>query len=354
MVTAIPSGYAFEAEASDYYGYTGVPMQYNPALGQWEGVFEIPSALTSPNAFLGNSLAHSWGPWTVFVSGESSAASNVVPTSSFITVLPYTFYSAASLTPSDVDAAPLVSFNGTGYSLDNIGTNSLVIDGLKIALSDDSIGKLTIENSTVQLIGSRVGSVSASGSTLALLDGTQVGSLTLNSTPITVQGATYTQLSPAPPIITVAGLSTPVSNSTTFAVAVTGNQLTSSSLVATIDGVPIPLTVLSSSSGLTATGAIDATSLPDGVHTLVIKVGQSDGLSTSSTTAFSTNAEAAALSSKVTSLTNEANYLTSQVTSLTNEAEMLYGIIFVLAAIALVAIVLATKGSKASPIVAST
>jgi subtilase family serine protease len=359
MVTAIPSGYAFEAEASDYLGYTGVPMQYNPALGQWEGAFRIPSALTSFNAFLGNSLALSSGPWTVFVSGESSAASNVVPTSSFITVLPYTFYSIASLTPSDVGTAPLVSSNSRGYSLDNIGTNSLVIAGLNVTLSSDYIGNLTITNSTVQLIGSHVGSVSASGSTLALLDGTQVGSLNLTSTPLTARGSTYTRLSPALPTIAVAGLSASVSSFTGFTVTVIGDQLSSSSLVATVDGGAIPLVVSLSSSGLTAMGTVNATSLADGVHTLVIEVRQSDGLSTSLTTAFSTNAQATALSGKVTSLTNEANSLINKANSLTNEVSTLFDIVYLLGVIAVVAFVVASiavvrNRSKAPPLAAST
>jgi hypothetical protein len=283
----------------------------------------------------------------------------VVPTSSFITVLPYTFYSIASLTPSDVGTVPLVSSNSTGYSLDNIGTNTLVIAGLNVTLSSDYIGNLTITNSKVQLIGSHVGSVSASGSTLALLDGTQVGSLNLTSTPLIVQGSTYTRLSPALPTIAVAGLSASVSSFTGFTVTVIGDQLLSSSLVATVDGATIPLIVSSSSSGLTAMGTVNATSLPDGVHTLVIEVGQSDGLSTSLTTAFGTNAQATALTGKVTSLTNEANSLINEANSLTNEVNTLYDVVYLLGVIAVVAFAVATiavvrNRSKAPPSAAST
>jgi hypothetical protein len=283
----------------------------------------------------------------------------VVPASSFITVLPYTFYSIVSLTPSDVGTAPLVSSNSTGYSLGNIGANSLVIAGLDVTLSSDYIGNLTITDSTVQLIGSHVGSVSASGSALALLDGTQVGSLNLTSTPLTVQGSTYTRLSPALPAITVAGLSASVSSFTGFTATVIGDQLLSSSLVATVDGATTPLIVSSSSSGLTAMGTVNATSLADGVHTLVIEVRQSDGLSTSLTTAFSTNAQATALSGKVTSLTNEANSLINKANSLTNEVNTLYDIVYLLGVVAVVAFVVATiavvrNRSKAPPLAAST
>jgi subtilase family serine protease len=307
MATIIPSGYAYESFLTDYYAYTGVPMQYSPILGEWVGLFRIPSVLTSPNYFIGNDLTLGSGPWTVFVEGESGNATNAATSSSYVDVLPYTFYTTNSLSAPSIGSAPLVSFNGTSYALNNIGSANLTITGLNISLSSDSIGSLTLVNSNVQLDGTQVGSVTANDSTLSLLGGTHVGTLTLASTLLTVVSSSYDHLSPGFPTISVSGLATPVTNSTTFTVTVSGEQLLNGSLSATIDGTAVSLTISSSSStGVTATGEVNGNSLADGVHTLVLRIGQSDGMSTSFSTAFSSNAHESALSTTVSAVQAEA------------------------------------------------
>ncbi|MDE1852650.1 MAG: hypothetical protein KGI38_02750 [Thaumarchaeota archaeon] len=278
FATVIPSGYAYEAYLTDFYGYTGVPMQYDATAGAWVGTFQVPSVLTSPNAFTGNILSLDSGPWTVWVAGESGTASNVVPAASYIDVLPFTYYSTASLSKSNVQTAPLVTSNGTSYALSNIGTGSLTITGLHVTLTDDSIGTLTLVGSTVKLVGSQVGSISSSNSTFSLLG-----------------GSTYRTLSPSLPQISVAGLSRPISGSSTITVTVSGEQLANGSLVATVDGVPLSLKVSPTSSGLTATGSIDTGALVDGVHSLVVRVSQSDGMNSTLTLPFSSQGQAASV-----------------------------------------------------------
>jgi subtilase family serine protease len=193
FATAIPSGYSFESYVTDYDGYTGVPMQYNSTLGRWVGEMQIPSALSPFNGFTGNIPGLVSGPWTVFVSGESSNASNVVPGASFLDVQPYTYYTLSSINATNVAKAPLVAVNGTGYLLSDIGADSLVVSGVNITLADSSIGNLMIVNASVRLVASTVGSVSATGSTLALLHGTQVNSLTVKSTKLASSGSYYGQ-----------------------------------------------------------------------------------------------------------------------------------------------------------------
>jgi subtilase family serine protease len=191
FATVVPSGYAFESYATDFLGYTGVPMQYNSSSGVWEGDYQIPSPLTPFNSFVGNLPALSAGPWTVFVTGESAQAATVVPSASYVDVLPYIYYDNMTLAPSNIAGAPLVVANGTGYLLSGIGRGTLYVTGVNLTLEDVNIGTLTISDANVRLVGSTVGTISASGSKLALLGGTQVGSLSMKSTSLTVSGSSY-------------------------------------------------------------------------------------------------------------------------------------------------------------------
>ena len=191
FATVVPAGYVFESYLTDALGYTGVPMQFNSTLGMWEGVYTIPSPLTSFNGFIGNLPALTAGPWAVFVGGESSQAASAVPTTSYLDVLPYVYYPNDTLTQSNILGAPLVAANGTGYLLSGIGRGGLDVSGVNITLSDVNIGTLDISNATVRLVGSEVGSVTAVGSKLSLLAGTHVGSLSMSSTSLTVSGSTY-------------------------------------------------------------------------------------------------------------------------------------------------------------------
>ena len=191
LATFIPSGYAYEAYVSDFYGYTSVPMFYDQSAGGWVAQYQIPSVLSPPNAFIGNLVSLSSGPWTVFVTGESEGASNLVPSNSFMNVLPYTYYSLPLLNRSNIQSAPLVSANGTGYLLADIGAQSLEIQGLNITLSGVSIGSLTLVGSNVRLVGSQIGTLTLTNSTVALAGGT-----TVNRGPgaTSIQGSTVATL----------------------------------------------------------------------------------------------------------------------------------------------------------------
>lgn len=278
LATFVPSGYAYEAYATDFYGYTSAPMVYSSALGGWVAQYQIPSVLTEPNAFVGNLLSSSSGPWTVFVSGESAGASNAVVSKAFVNVLPYTYYSIGLLDGTSVQGAPLVSANGTGYTLASIGAASLEVRGLNLTLTGASVANLTVVDSRVTLSDSVVGSLSVTNSTIVLAHGTKVASI-----------------SPALPTIAVSGLSEPLAGNTDFTVTVAGEQLTGSSLTATVDGSPLSLAATASSSGLTAKGSLSISSLPDGLHTLVLTATQSDGLSSTLTTYFTVSTQASTI-----------------------------------------------------------
>ena len=312
LATFIPSGYVYEAYSTDFSGLTSVPMVYVPTLGGWYAQYTIPSPLTGANAFTGNSASLQSGPWTIFVSGESAAAANVVPSSSYVNVLPYIYYNESLLDRASVKTAPFVVVNGTGYSLAGIGASSLEISGLSITLSGVSVGNLTLVNSKVTLDGSQIGTVSVTNSTFTLAQGTKVG-----------------RINPPAPIVTVSGLTEPLTGNTGFTVNVSGELLNGSSLTASIDGAPITVTSTASSTGLTAQGTVNIGSLPDGVHTLTLTATQSDGQSSTTTTYFSVSTQAGTLASL---------------------AYLVYGVA-ALAIVALIAAVMALrKKSPASPV----
>ena len=282
MATFVPSGYAFEAYSLDASGFTSAPMVYVQALGEWEAQFQIPSPLTSPNTFVGNLPSLPSGPWTVLVGGQSSAGANVVPSSAYVTVLPYVYYTQALIDAANVASAPLVSVNGTGYTLAGIAADSLALRGVKMTLGGVVIGNLSLVDSTVWLDASQVGSLSLRNSTVVLAQGTQVNSL-----------------SPALPTMSVSGLDKPMSGSTQFTVNVSGALLSAGSLNATVDGSPIALSSTASSSGITSKGTIDASSLGEGVHILTLTATQSDGLSSTVTKYFSVSTQGSAIANLV-------------------------------------------------------
>ncbi|HEY6282422.1 MAG TPA: hypothetical protein VIW22_00685, partial [Nitrososphaerales archaeon] len=109
----------------------------------------------------------------------------------------------------------------------------------------------------------------------------------------------YRSISPALPVISTGGLAKTIGGTSNFNVTVSGTDLDPNSLYAWVDGSKQSLQVNATSSGLNAVGTIDANHLNDGVHTLLLTVAQSDGLSSSFTTSFSTNAQVSSLNRTV-------------------------------------------------------
>ena len=293
FATVVPSGYAYESYLTDVLGYTGVSMRFNSTLGEWQGSFQVPSPLTSPNAFVGNTLGVGYGPYTVFISGESSSGANVVDAYSYLNVLPYAWIGSVSMDRSNAGAVPLVASSGGTYTLSDVAASRLAVTGVNITLINDYIQNLTVSGSTVVVDSSVVGSASATGSELTLAQGTSVGSLSLSSTLLNVSGGTYASISPALPAITVSGLSATISGTSPFSVVVTGAEVSAGSVVATIDGSPTPVDATPTSTGVNATGTVRAGSLADGVHTLEVTVKQTDGVPSTASFQFATDAQTA-------------------------------------------------------------
>jgi hypothetical protein len=336
-VNVLPSQLTYASYELDYYGYSGVPMQYNETLGEWFASYQIPSVLTGP-FYYGNDLAALAGSWAVFISGESSVAENTVTQFSYTNVLPYTLLRYNQLNSSTVNGASLVTSNGTGYALTNAAATHLTISGLTLSLGEDSIGNLTVVNSRVFINSSELGSVKAVNSTVALLDNTEVRSLSLTGSAVTMSGSTYQEISPALPIISVTGLSRPISGSANFTVTVTGEQLAADYLVETIDGVSVPLTVTPTPGGLVATATVNATSMSDGAHILSVTAPQTDGLSASFSNSFTTDAQSTTLKSQIGDLGAQQKSTATEVRNLTNIAYGLSAVAIASLAVAIYAV----------------
>lgn len=337
----LPSQLTFESYELGGMLLSGVPMQYNETLGEWSASYQIPSVLSGP-FYYGNDLAALAGSWTLFISGESSASANAVTQYSYANVLPYTLLNYDHLNSSNVSGASLVTTEGEDHALTNAAAQHLMIRGLTLNLGEDSIGNLTVVDSTVTISGSELGSLKALNSTLTLIDNTGVGTLSLTSSTVTINDSTYHEVSPALPAISVAGLSQAIGGSANFTVTVVGEQLAADSVVATIDGVKVPLTVTPNPNGLTATASVDASSMSDGVHNLFVTAPQTDGLSTSFSTLFSTNAQSTALKGTLNALSGTVDSLNSQLKNWTNAA---YG----LAAVAIASLVVAIYAVRRKP-----
>jgi hypothetical protein len=118
-----------------------------------------------------------------------------------------------------------------------------------------------------------------------------------------------------------------------YNITVSGTLLGNTSLTAWVDGGKVPITVSRTSSGLLAGAMVNASAMTDGVHTLTVTASQSDGLSSTFSTTFTTDAHQLALEKQTSNLLDYA---------------------YVLAALALAALVVAfvalwRGSSKSSP-----
>jgi hypothetical protein len=176
------------------------------------------------------------------------------------------------------------------------------INGANVTITGSQIlGSLQLNNSTVTLVGVSGGNISASHSVVDLRD-SSVDGLSLVSSKVTLSDSSYASVSPPLPSIQVAGLDKPISSVASFDVTVAGAGLTVGSLSANIDGTSANLSVNATSAGLRATGRIDPAAINDGVHTLTLTAAQSDGLSSTLSTSFSTNAHQQALNNETSAL----------------------------------------------------
>ena len=328
----------------EYAGGSLVQLVYDPGLQAWVGNVTLPSPANQAGlSGLGlNTLDYS-GPYDVYVTGLSFDGT---PTTSTLTaqqafeVQPYVYLTGSigtsprgsHLAFDDADITASVNLVGDLF-IDSQVSNA------HVNITDSQVqGSFIVGSANVTLTGVTGGNFNVTGGTLTLVD-SSVDNLTVTSGSVQLVDSSYQSVNPALPSITVSGLSNPFSDNANFTVSIAGQQIATGSLAATVDGSPLSLNVTPSAAGISATGRINATSLPDGVHTLVVKVTQTDGLSATSSTQFATDAQAASIKGQVTTLSNE----TAQLTNVS------YG----LAALGVVAIVLAAWALTRKPATAT-
>jgi len=285
-----------------------VPLVYDPASGDWIGNVTLPGASSQGSASgLGITTFSNSGPWDVYVTGVSSDG---VPTSSDLgaqqpfLIQPYQY---ASGTLSSLSSGSGLAFSGatiaaSGQLTGDIFAGVNTVSEANVTISDSQIlGVLNLDSANVTMVGVSGDSINATNSTVVLRD-SNIGNLTLSSSKVSLADSSYTTVDPIVPSLQLSGLSKPISAVASFNVTVTGADLTASSLVASVDGSSITLKVNTTSSGLSAAGTVDPTKLSDGVHSLTLTASQSDGLSSTFTASFSTNAHQQALDNEESNL----------------------------------------------------
>jgi hypothetical protein len=307
----------------EYAGGDLVQLAYDPALQAWVGNVTLPSPANQGGlSGLGLSTLDYSGPYDVYVTGVSADG---VPTSAAIGaqqpfyIQPYVYFAGGQTAPT----GPQVAFDGSQLPTSGtltgdlfVGSNS--VTGGNITITDSQIrGSITVADSTVTLVGVTGGDVNATGSRLILKDST-VGSLTLADSNVTLVDSSYSSVDPALPTISVSGLANTIHGAADYNITVSGSDLAPSYLSAWIDGNKLDLNAVAppangTQSSVTVKGTLDATSLGDGVHTLTVTVTQADGLSSTLSAQFSTDAHQAALQDQTSTLYDFAYLLVALV-----------------------------------------
>lgn len=332
---------------TEYASSELVQLTYDPVMQAWLGNVTLPGPASAGNIAPINANAFFYsGPYDAYVTGLSADG---VPTTTALAaqrpffIQPFTYVNGGTV--SSLAQSSQLAFSGATITASGtlsgdvfLGTNT--ISGGTVMIIDSQIqGNLVVNNANVTLVGVSGGTVTATGSTLTLKD-SSVGSLSLTGSTVSLGDSSFQTVTPALPTLSVTGLTQPISGQADLNVTVTGQQLTSSSLAAWVDGVNVPLTATTTSAGLTAAVPIDAASLNDGVHSLVVKATQADGLSSSFSGSFSTNAQSTSLRSRLQQADANISSLSSQLRQVNGAAGNLFYISYGLAAVGVIALVL--------------
>jgi hypothetical protein len=335
-----------------------VPLWYDVSSGLWTGNVTLPSAYNSGGTVqLDQGALYLSGPYAIFVSGLSAdgvPSSTDISTQKAFTIQPYYYLSGQTLT-SLSQTTQVAFFNDTisgsaSLSGDLFLGSTTLKSGTFIISSSQIQGTLILSGAQVTLTGVSGGSVVAQNSKLAV-QGSSLGSLQLTGSTVSLNGSTYQQITPSIPVISIQSPAAGQNyTGTTGTVSVAGQQVSTVSVY--LDGAMIASMAGGSSS---YTFPLNYASLSLGVHTLRVVVVQQDGLSTSSTTSFSTLGNLATIESTVSSLGSQVSVDNStignlnsrlsadqnNITALTNNVKALTNTLIALGAIAGLALVVA-------------
>jgi subtilase family serine protease len=278
---------------TEYASSSLIPLQYNLTLNLWSGTFSLPSPY-DPGAIsqVSNASLYYAGPYDAFVAGQSYDG---FPTTSDLQaqqpfyIQPYIHVGGLdSISPSQSSG---LAFEGVTFDRPAnlsgdvfLGTNTIL--GTSLTISESQIqGTLVLQNSRLTLTGVSGGNVSAQNSSI-VLDRSRLMALILDGSTVSLADSVYgTVTPPLPAVVLTAPVGGGLFNGTSVVANVTGTDVSEVSLY--LDG-----TYFASlqGNGTLYSFPLNATALEDGVHSVQVVAMQEDGLNSSVTTTFSTNA----------------------------------------------------------------
>jgi subtilase family serine protease len=305
-----------------------VPLWFDTATGLWTGNVTLPSEYNSGGTVqIDPGALYLSGPYEIFISGLSAdgiPSSTDISTQKAFTVQPYLLLSGQDLTSlpqtyqvafaNDTIAGPK-TLTGDLF----LGANT--IEGGAFTISSSQIeGTLTLNDATATLTGVSGGSVVAENSALVVLQ-SNLDSLQLTDSTVTLNASTYQRITPSIPVIVVQSPAPNQNyNGTSGTVTVTGQQV--ANVLVYLDGEQ--LTVIHGSQS-SYTFPLDSGTLSLGVHSLRVVATQGDGMSSTMTIDFSAEGTVGVLNSTIGLMNNTISSLSSQASSANSSEASLRG-----------------------------
>jgi len=251
-------------------------------------------------------------------------------------IQPYVYSQGQTLSSLSMSSGLVLSgdtITASGSLTNDIFTGSNTIQGGTVTITGSQItGTLNVNSAKLTLVDVSGGNIVASGSSVTLLQ-SGIGNLTLTSSTVNIEDSSYQSISPSVLTLQANGVPTqPISGTANITITATGQDC--NSLAISVDGNKV-----GSYSGAVIKLIVNASALADGVHSLQATATQTDGLSSSATWYFSTNAHLVAqdnaLNSAQSTLQSTNSTLSNTQKNLTTTTDILY-VALVIAVIALV------------------
>lgn len=359
---------------SSYEAFALIPLEFNASLGLWTATAALPSPYNSSSASTNSNAEYYGGPYDVYVSGLSYDG---VPTSSDLSsqqafyIQPYVW--TADTTISDVQQTSRLALSNVtidagaspvDLSYDYfVGNNT--VTGSDVTISSSTIsGSLVLSGGQTTLEGVSGGDVVANGGKVSL-EHSSLSSLDLGSgaTASIDSASSALRITPSLPSVTV---TSPLPNDTytgTFDanVSVTGGGVTELTIL--LDGQRLPSPAGSSLTGQPISIPINTSAMPDGTHVLTVTALQSDLLSSTTSVSFMTGNQLASVNSglanataslssadqTIASLSQSLKTADGNVSSLQSTVNGMTALVYLAAAVAVVAVALSAYSLRGRP-----
>jgi subtilase family serine protease len=313
---------------STYAAFSLIPLTFNASINMWSGSATLPSPYDSTlvSTINGNSEYYG-GPYDVYVSGISADG---VPTSSTLSaqqafyVQPYVY--TANTVMSKISQTSRLALSNVTINAGSspltlsydyfVGPNTVTGSAVTIA-SSLITGTLNLENGQTTLDGVTGGNIVATNANV-VLQHSSLSSLQLatGATASIDTASSIQSITPALPVLTI---SSPVANTSytgsfTAQVAIKGSGVTALSFL--LDGKQLPSLLQGAAPGQQASYPLDASSMPDGTHTLTVVAVQSDLLTSTASVTFITHFQLAAVTNNLATVTNNLAAANKTIVSL--------------------------------------